>query len=145
MKRDLINSLMLLAMLLTSNAIRAYDFEAGGIYYNILSETDKTVEVTNKDEKYNTYSGEITIPNTISFFEKTYNVTTIGMSAFQQCYSLEKITLPNSITSIGDYAFSYSGIMNITIPENVTNIGNYAFCKCLWLESITIPDKVDES
>lgn len=110
---------MLLAMLLTSNAIRAYDFEVDGIYYNILSETDKTVEVTYKDEKYNTYSGEITIPNTISFSEKTYNVTTIGMSAFQQCYSLEKTTLPNSITSIGDYAFSYSGIMNITIPDKV--------------------------
>lgn len=145
MKRDLINSLMLLAMLLTSNAIRAYDFEVDGIYYNILSETDKTVEVTYKDENYDTYSGKISIPNTISFSENTYKVTTIGMSAFQRCYSLDNITLPNSIISIGDYAFSHSSIINITIPENVTNIGNYAFSYCLWLESITIPDKVDES
>lgn len=145
MKLQILRKLIPIACLLVSMNVLAYDFESGGIYYNILSETDKTVEVTYKDEKYNTYSGEITIPNTISFSEKTYNVTTIGMSAFQQCYSLEKITLPNSITSIGDYAFSYSGIMNITIPENVTNIGNYAFSKCLWLESITIPNKVDES
>ena len=53
------------------------------------------------------------------------------------------ITIPNSITSIGDYAFSYrSSLTSITIPNNVTSIGYSAFRRCSSLTSITIPNSV---
>ena len=51
--------------------------------------------------------------------------------------------IPTSVTTIGDYAFSYcSGLTNVTIPNSVTNIGGYAFSYCDRLTSVTIPDGV---
>ncbi len=51
-------------------------------------------------------------------------------------------TIPNSVTSIGDRAFSYTGLTSITIPNSVTSIGGYAFDACSGLTSITIPNSV---
>ena len=51
-------------------------------------------------------------------------------------------TIPNSITSIGDYAFYGSGLTSITIPNSVTSIGDRAFYGCTGLTSITIPNSV---
>ena len=71
------------------------------------------------------------------------SVTSIGDYAFQYCSSLTSITIPNSVTSIGDYAFSYcSGLTSITIPNSVTGIGRDAFSYCSGLTSITIPNSV---
>ena len=51
--------------------------------------------------------------------------------------------MPNSVTSIGDYAFrSCENLTSITIPDSVTSIGNYAFERCESLTSVTIPDSV---
>ena len=50
--------------------------------------------------------------------------------------------IPNSITSIGDYALSGSSLTSITIPNSVTSIGNYAFYDCVRLTYVTIPNSV---
>ena len=71
------------------------------------------------------------------------SVTSIGSYAFRWCSSLTSITIPNSVTSIGDNAFSgCSSLTSITIPDSVTSIGSYAFGYCSSLTSITIPDSV---
>jgi hypothetical protein len=60
--------------------------------------------------------------------------------AFSGCSSLTSITIPSSVTSIGNYAFcNCSSLMNITIQDGVTSIGEYAFAYCSNLISITIP------
>ena len=70
-------------------------------------------------------------------------VTSIGNYAFQYCYSLSSITIPNSVTSIGASAFQYCcSLSSITIPNGVTSIGSYAFLYCYSLSSITIPNGV---
>ena len=62
---------------------------------------------------------------------------------FRECTSLTSVTIPSSITSLGEGAFMYcSGLTNITIPSSVTSIGDYAFNYCTSLTNITIPNGV---
>ncbi|GAB6393364.1 MAG: leucine-rich repeat domain-containing protein [Treponematales bacterium] len=67
----------------------------------------------------------------------------IGDYAFYGCGYLTSVTIPASVTSIGDYAFyGCTGLTSITIPASVTSIGNGAFSGCTGLTSITIPASV---
>ena len=71
------------------------------------------------------------------------SVTSIGDSAFSGCRSLTDITIPDSVTSIGCEAFyNCSSLTNITIPDGVTSIGDGTFYDCSSLTNITIPDSV---
>jgi hypothetical protein len=71
------------------------------------------------------------------------SVDTIGEGAFSYCYSLTSVTIPNSVTTIGDYAFYYcSGLTSVTIPNSVTTIGDDAFYNCSGITSVTIPSSV---
>ena len=71
------------------------------------------------------------------------SVTSIGDYAFGGCEFLQSITIPDSVTSIGDRAFMRcSSLRSVTIPDSVTSIGNDAFACCNSLHSVTIPDSV---
>ena len=142
----------------------AYDFEVDGIYYNKIN-SDEVSVIHNGHP--NSYSGEVSIPSTVSYEEVTYKVTGIGSNAFDgssnmtsvtiansvtsiggfaffNCSKLSSVTIPNSVESIGSDAFwGCSGLTSITIPNSVTSIGYYAFCNCSGLTSVTIPNSVE--
>ncbi len=70
-------------------------------------------------------------------------VKTIEASAFRSCSDLTSVTLPNSITSIGENAFyGCSALTSITLSSQLTAIGRETFQGCTSLSSITIPDGV---
>ena len=70
------------------------------------------------------------------------SVTDIGDYAFSHS-SLSNIVIPDSVTAIGEYAFEYcSSLSNIVIPNSVTAIGDFAFSDCSSLSNIVIPDSV---
>ena len=54
---------------------------------------------------YSGYSGEVNIPEFVTYEGNTYKVTSIGESAFWGCSGLTSVTIPNSVTSIGERAF----------------------------------------
>ena len=71
-------------------------------------------------------------------------ITSIGEKAFFYCSSLTSVTFGEKslLTSIGEYAFSYTSLTSIEIPDSMTSIGNSAFSSCTSLTSIEIPDSV---
>ena len=94
-------------LMLCCTTMSAQDFITNGLYYNILSDDDNTVEV------FGAYKSEVVIPANVTYNGVTY-----------------------SVTAIGDFAFNYSGLTSITIPNSVTTIGQKAFYNCTSLTSI---------
>jgi hypothetical protein len=70
-------------------------------------------------------------------------LTHIGNFAFRGCRSLRTITVPISVTSIGNSAFQgCTSLRNITLPDNLTSIGNNAFADCSVLQTIELPNSL---
>ena len=112
----------------------AYDFVKDGIYYNI---SGTNVVVTYKDTNYNSYSGTVIIPSTVTYSGTTYNVVQINPSAFKNCTGLKRVVIPPSVKYLMNYAFqNCTGLTNITLPANFYSCYNYAFDGCTNLKTI---------
>jgi hypothetical protein len=70
------------------------------------------------------------------------DVTMIGDHAFENCESLTGITIPDSVTKIGESAFELTSLTSFTIPEGMTTIERNTFASCFSLASVTIPESV---
>ena len=79
----------------------SYDFEVDGIYYDVVSVGEFTCEVVQ-----NYYEGDITIPATVNYNNKTLTVVRIDNFAFNNNSQLTGITIPNTVTEIGYMALS---------------------------------------
>lgn len=93
--------------MLSVYSAKAYDFENNGFYYNILSLSDLTVELTcqGTENEYSnstaSYNGDITIPKTTEYANKTFKVIQINPFAFINC-AIGTLTIPETIEKIGD-------------------------------------------
>ena len=134
-------------------------------YYNCINLKQFTLPENLKSIKYNAFncSGEELIikakifendytsstPPFDGYYPKNFtkvtfgdNITKIGKYGYAESFAKE-IVIPNSVTSIGSYAFySSDSLENINIPESVTTIDAYAFADCDKLKNITIPEGI---
>ncbi len=83
---------------------------------------------------YTGSGGAVTIPSTIN----GYPVTSIGFEAFWNRSSLTNISIPNTVTNIGDFAFFGTSLASVSIPSSVASIGQEAFIWCFSLTAITV-------
>lgn len=140
-------SALLTLLILCSNFVWAHDFEVDGIFYNVIDETNQTVEVTYKGttayEYSKEYSGNIAIPETVTFNEADYRVEGIAKRAFCECSTLINIDIPNSIIYIEEYAFTRcTKLENINLSNSLTKIERGTFYGCANLIKVNIPDNV---
>ena len=97
----------------------AHDFEVDGIYYSVISYPQKTVSVCSKTgSAYSTYSGYVVIPECVSWDGKDFQVVSIVQKAF----------------------YNNSGLTAVSIPKTVTTIGNDAFYGCTRLKEVYLED-----
>ena len=122
--------------LLVSTFTFAYDIQVDGIYYYVNA-SDLTCKVTSNGN--NSYSGDINIPETINFKNKTLKVIGIGYEAFYNCTDLTSITIGESVVNIEERAFyGCSNLTSLTIPNSVTRVDDYAFSGCSSLKELII-------
>ena len=121
-----------------------FDFSMGenaeivsnGIKYKLYP--SKKAEVLKND-----YSGDIIIPETVTYNNITYKVTSLGEDCFEDCSSLTSINLPSSITSLGSYCFSgCSSLTSIELPSGITSFGRRCFFNCGNLKSVYLADGI---
>lgn len=150
---------ILLTMLVSAN-LAAQEFEAAGLHFNIISNTE--VEVTKACvDGTSLYKGVVLIPETVNYNGDNYTVAAIATEAFAHS-GVTEVQIPNTVTTIGESAFAYAenlksitlplhlkavsktmlagtAIENIAIPEGVTTIGYGAFQSCLQLRTVMLP------
>ena len=73
-------------------------------------------------------------------FEEGCNLKTLGTYVFYDCESLTQIDLPDSVNSIGNYAFCNTGLTSIELPDSITALPNYLFQNCEALTSVGVSD-----
>lgn len=133
-----------------STSLFAYDFavdnaEGVTLYYNYINE-GKDLEVTYKklELNFDSYSGDIIIPEEVTFMGRTRKVIQIGREAFAGC-PINSVMIPNSVTKICAGAFgAIGGLESISIPNSVTTIETQAFSECYDLASIKLPEGLKE-
>ena len=128
-----------------------FDLNEDGKSYSVVglgtySDTDVVIPDTYKGKPVTKIADEAFFGNEcakITSITIPDSVTSIGDEAFQGCSSLTSIEIPDSVESIGRWAFHCcTSLTSIEIPDSVTSIGGRTFFGCSSLTSITIPDSV---
>ena len=123
-----------------------HSYLSSGDYIIVLTVISGGIEIRGDNNGFVLLNGTTSTPknyvNCLFKIEVGNNVSNIGNYAFRECYSLKTITLSNSIRTIADRGFQACKVTSITIPSSVTSIGNNAFSDCSSLTSITIPNSV---
>ena len=145
MKQCLKNYFFIVLVSMIGLNVYAYDIkvqnaDGKSIFYSWIN-NKKELAVASPNY-HQPYSGDINIPEFVEYNGKKYSVTMIGYEAFYMS-TINSVTIPNSVTSIGAKAFQECTVLrSITIPNSVTRIGYSAFQDCKLLQTVAIGNGV---
>ena len=127
-------TLLLICTLLCANVLLAQTtFTIGDLTYGVISTNPPQIEVNDANLSITTTN----IPETVTYNETTYSVTSIEEWAFYNCSSLTSVTIANSVISIGNGAFyNCRSLTYISIGNSLTYIGYDAFYNCSSLNTL---------
>ena len=141
MKQNVLQKLLLIAVLLTGSHVFAYDFESNGIYYNITSQSNLEVGVTceyvNGPNTISNYKGNFIVPETVNYNNCTYRVTSIGRYTFFSCTDLTSVKIPKSVTFVDILIFyGCTGLESIIVESGNPKYDSRDKCNAI-IESST--------
>lgn len=114
-----------------------------GLWYRLDDNTWEAALINNPDGNSRIiYEGDIVIPTDIGFSHANYDVTSIGVRAFEYS-NITSVSIPKSVVSIGTSAFVGCPFTSIDIPNTVTAIGAYTFAGCSNLKSVILPNSLE--
>ncbi len=114
-----------------------------GLWYRLDDKTWEAALINNPDGNSRIiYEGDIVIPTDIGFSHANYDVTSIGVRAFEYS-NITSVSIPKSVVSIGTSAFVGCPFTSIDIPNTVTAIGAYTFAGCSNLKSVILPNSLE--
>lgn len=121
----------------------AYDFIVNGLAYNIKKDGTVALTYKNPDLTYTSgdggYVGNVVIPKTVKYKNRTYRVTEIGERTFSYCHKVTFVKIPEGIRKIGWFAFGQLiNVSSIHIPSTVKEIAQGAFQVLLKLKRLTV-------
>lgn len=120
-----------------SNEHKKINIEYNGFNIELYKGIDNTGTIKGMYEK----TKDIKIPSTVEYDSKTYKITGISISSFED-YDIQSLVLPSNLVSIGEKAFKGTNLKEITLPNTVTNIGKKAFYNST-LTNITFSDNIE--
>lgn len=85
---------------------------------------------------------KLVIPDVVTFDGVNYTVTGIGYAAFADFRNIDYVDIPETVLSIGDYAFFHSSLREVTVPGSVLSIGDRAFARCDKLKRLELPQDI---
>lgn len=133
-------ALFLLCLLAANSAWADEKIEVDGFYYWLYDSRPGVCQLTSKDDQYATYSGDVAIPETVTYNGTTLRVTDIGIRAFYKCDALTSVTIPSSITRVLTEAFANcSALKQISFPNSVKEFGTSVLDNCTSLEEVELP------
>lgn len=125
----------------------AGNVEVDGIYYD-LNYSEKTASVTYNmvvSGNYETYSGDVVIPEKITYNGDEFVVTEIGPQAFLTSKNLTSVVIPETVTRIQANAFGRcTGLTSIDIPNSVKKFGGFVFSGCTKLKTVHLGNGIKE-
>ena len=153
MKQKVLFFAILLTVFTIPKSVKAYSFSAVApsgqtLFYNIVDGHAEVVRPDGSTGSINYVSGNLVIPDSVTYNGFTYAVTAISshyisptsnteMGAFYACEGLESVIIPNTVTLIGSSSFSHcSNLTTVTIGASVSSIGIRAFENCIRIMEI---------
>ena len=141
--------LFLATVFMLQTSLFAYDFCSTSpsghvLYYRIINDTEVYVTWQNSTlPSYSNLSGAVTIPSSVAYDGNSYVVTGVDNSAFNSCFYITSVTIPNSVTTIGVRSFeSCTSLQTVHWGDCVQTIGDGAFSYCRGLSTINLPNSV---